>query len=498
MKKIILGMGMIAILSKLTGFGRDLALSYFYGVSEITDAYLVAISIPTVIFNFIGLGLLASYMPMYNHIKKIEGQQGAFNFTTNFLNFLMLTCTIIYFLGLIFTVQVVKIFASGFEGELLLKTVFFTRICLSAIYASILVNIFSGFLQNNNVFYLTALVGVPTNIIYIIGTYIAHENGDIFLPIMSVIAIFSQFFLLIYPIKKTNYKYSFKLDMKDSHLKEIIILSIPTIIGSSLEQINYLIDKTIASKIMIGGITIINYANRLNIAIISLFVSSIFAVFFPKISSLVAEKKIEEMKKIVKETTVYIFIISIPIVFGILILSNEIVNFIFVRGSFSNEMGQLTSNTLFYYIIGFIPMAVRELIARIFYSFKDTKTPVINSSIGIVLNIVLNITLSKYMGITGIALATSISLTTTTILLTINLSRKYGDFYFKDIIITFFKILFSSICMCLIILIIKNKGTLPKNINLFCSILAGGIFYIISILFLNIKEIKEIKKFILK
>ena len=69
MKKTALLLMIITVLSKLVGFARDLTLSYFYGASSITDAYLISITIPSVIFGFIGIGIATGYIPMYSHFS---------------------------------------------------------------------------------------------------------------------------------------------------------------------------------------------------------------------------------------------------------------------------------------------------------------------------------------------------------------------------------------------------------------------------------------------
>ena len=70
MKKIIFSIGIITLISKLTGFLRDLALSYYFGASEITDAYLIATSIPGTIFNLVGMGLISAYIPICSHLRE--------------------------------------------------------------------------------------------------------------------------------------------------------------------------------------------------------------------------------------------------------------------------------------------------------------------------------------------------------------------------------------------------------------------------------------------
>lgn len=70
MRKVFFGMGLIAIIAKISGFARELVLSYFFGASAITDAYIIALTIPTVIFNFVGVGFNSGYIPIYSMIKK--------------------------------------------------------------------------------------------------------------------------------------------------------------------------------------------------------------------------------------------------------------------------------------------------------------------------------------------------------------------------------------------------------------------------------------------
>lgn len=495
MKKVIFSIGILTLIAKLTGFGREMALSYFFGASEVTDAYLIAVTIPTVIFNFIGLGLSSSYIPMYNLIKEKEGEERAFHFTNNFLNVLLFFCTIIYILGLIFTPSLIRIFASGFQGYVLELAIKYTKICFIGIYITVTVSVFSGFLQVNEKFYSVSLISVPMNIIYILGTYYASIKGDIYLPIISVIAIISQFSLLVFPIKKLKYRYKFFIDLKDSNLKRILFLSIPTIIGGSLDQINILVDKTISSKITIGGISVLNYAGKLNIAIIGLFISTIIVVLYPKISLFVVEGRYDSLKNSLKKTISGIILISVPLMFGILIFSYELIEIVFGRGAFSQENIQLTAQVLFYYTLGFLAIALRELITRVFYSLRDTKTPVFNSGVGIFLNIILNVILSRYLGLQGIALATSISAIITTILLGMRLERKYHLAIFEGVSLLFLKVFICSVGMAIIVFFIKYYFSSYSTYTLLIvSGITGVLSYVVFLLFSNIEEVNEILK----
>lgn len=74
---------------------------------------------------------------------------------------------------------------------------------------------------------------------------------------------------------------------------------------------------------------------------------------------------------------------------------------------------------------------MRLMLNRVFYSFHDTKTPMINGAMAVMLNVVLNLLFIKSMGHNGLALATSIAAIFTTFLLFIDLRKKTRPHRFK-------------------------------------------------------------------
>ena len=114
-----------------------------------------------------------------------------------------------------------------------------------------------------------------------------------------------------------------------------------------------------------------------------------------------------------------------------MIFSEELVGLLFGRGAFTSETIEMTGNALFYYSIGMIAFGLRDILSRVYYALQDTKTPTIKDTVAVVLNIVLNIILSKYLGIGGLALATSISVIVGTGLLFITLKGKIRGYDVK-------------------------------------------------------------------
>ncbi len=491
MKKTALLLMFITILSKILGFVRDIALSYFYGASYISDAYLISITIPMVIFSFIGIGIATGYIPMYSKIEQSHGVSEGNRYTNNLINIILLICIVIFVFGQIFTVQIVKIFASGFKGETLLLAIKFTRISLVGIYFTGIGYVFSGFLQLKNNYIIPALIGFPFNIFIILSIFLSFKTNILILSIGSVIAIASQVPILIFYMYKNGYKYRFILNMKDKYIKNMIYIALPVIVGASVNQINVLIDRTLASSIAVGGISALNYANKLNGFVQGLFVISIATVMYPMISKMVAEKNILGLKNSVSEAISSINLLVIPATIGSMIFAQPIVKLLFGRGAFDDAAISMTSTALFFYSIGMLGFGLREILSRAFYSMQDTKTPMINATIAVVINIVLNIILSRYLGIAGLALATSISATICTGLLFISLRKKIGSFGMKNITISFVKILISSLGMGIVSKISFDilLSYVGDNLSLVIAVSIGALTYGLLIYVMKVEEV---------
>ena len=76
--------------------------------------------------------------------------------------------------------------------------------------------------------------------------------------------------------------------------------------------------------------------------------------------------------------------------------------------------------------------ATRSNLVKVYYAFQDSKTPMINGMLAIVLNIILSITLSKFIGVAGVALATSISMLFVTALLFVGVKKYLPSFTLRE------------------------------------------------------------------
>ena len=283
-----------------------------------------------------------------------------------------------------------------------------------------LICIFQAYHAQNE-FTIPAAIGFPSASILIFIFFISKIYYTWACNVSLLSDIFKQ-----HPIpfsKRNGFKYKFIFDLKDETIIKLGMLVIPVILGMSVQQLNSLVDKMLASGLAEGSISALNFANRLNGFVYGVFTHNTAVVLYPILSKFAVEDRLDALKEAIIKTTNVVLLIVIPITVGSIVLREPIVRVLFEWGQFDERAVQMTASALLYYSIVMVAFGLRDLYNRIFYSIQDTKTPMLNGIYAVIINIVLNLILVRFMANNGLALATSISGIITTLFI-INKLRK--------------------------------------------------------------------------
>ncbi|MDU6552960.1 murein biosynthesis integral membrane protein MurJ [Finegoldia magna] len=499
MEKIGIVLILIQIISKIFGFAREMVLSYFYGTSTISDAYLVAFTIPSILFSLIGAGITAGYIPTYTKIRKIDGNDKAELFTSNLTNIILLFTLGLAVIISIFPGLFVKLIASGFQGEQLELAVYFTRISIWSIVFLGATTILIPYLNIKDSFYVSSAIGIPLNIGLISGIILSYYFSKFYLAFGITLGYLLQIILLIPVLKRNEYTHRFFIDFKDRYIKDIMLLATPLVVGSCASQLNVIIDRTIASFLPTGSISALNYSNRLNGFIQGVLLAPLITLLYPKISEFAVNNDHKKLARYFYEAISIMTLMVLPLMIGGMYLSKEITGVLFLRGAFDESALAITSSAVLFYLIGIIGIAYREVQFRVYYSYGDTKTPVKNSIIAVFINIVLNLILSRFMGASGLALATSISSIVAAILLQRNIKQYINDNEIKENCIrNVSKIFISGILMLMMLILFRNIYPPRINIlNLMIQAIIGALTYLVVLKILRVDELKVIEEMII-
>lgn len=487
------------LLSKILGFGREISLTYIYGADVVADAYIIAMNIPLILFEIIGSALCTAFIPLYCSVEKNNGKESALKFSNNICNIFMILSIVLAILGVIFSEQLVKLFAMDFTGEKLKIASDFTKVMVFGVIFIGFSNILTCWLQIKEEFVMPALISIPYNIIIIISIFVSSKMGLKILAFGSILAMISQFIFLLPSSFKNQFRYKPYINIKDENIKKMILMIIPVFIGVGASQINVAVDKNLASTMGDGIITILNSASKLNDFIKGIFVMSVTSIIYPILSKLSSNGDMERFKEIIKNSINIVVILILPITIGTIVLAEPIVRIVFERGQFNSSATKLTSVALIFYSAGLLSYGIRMVFDKVFYAIGDTKTPMINGIIVVTMNIFLDLILMNIMGYSGLPLATSISGVIGVILLFKSLNKNMGYFYQDKIIKTMLKCMTSSVIMGIATHFTYSYlhkylgiGVFQDIISLGISVIVGILVYAILSFVLKIEEVYSV------
>lgn len=483
-------------LSKITGFIREMVLAYYYGASAITDAYITATTVATIIIGGITSSTALAYIPRATAARVLN--QDVSRMTSNLMTVCGILIMIISGIAMIFSRELTWLFAMGFDEQTLNLAAGMVFLILPFCFVYAVNNIAVGYLQSINSFWFIGASAILANIVLISSIAVSNKHANIlalgFACSWIVPAIWAYFVT-----RKRGLRYSLVLDIKDETLRAIIISSVPIFLGQLVLQLNTLVDRNFASILGTGIISAMQYANKLNQLFITLFVVSVATILFPRFSEQAAKGDIDEFKITASKSLNVVLLFVMPVVAGVIILAQPIVELAFMRGEFDLTAATITARILLIYSFGMFGLSFAEILNREFYALKDTKSPVICSVVSIITNIILNFILVRRFGYIGLATATSVAATVLAVLLFMVLRRKIGPIGIGHLLINFVKMVVAVIVMAVVVFNLNSflvsalgTGTMDRLITLIADVLAGAGLYFVLVYILKVKEALEL------
>lgn len=490
------------VLSKILGLIRDRMLASFFGAGQILDSYFASFRIPDLIFNTLILGALASaFVPIFVKLNK-KDRKHAIRVSNSILNIIVSFLAIIALIVIIKADFFVKLLVPGFNAFQLALTIKLTRVMLVSIVIFGASNIMSSLLNSYKSYFYYSLAPVMYNIGIIIGIILSRFYGYIYLAYGVVFGALLHFIIQFFAVLKKGWHYSLIFNLKDKYVKKIFKLMLPRTFGLAVTQINQIVITMIASGLVTGSIAVFYFGMNLQSFIVSIFGISIAIAIFPVLSEHASVDRNEFQNHLIKNIKRIIFFV-VPISVLMVLLRAQIVRIVLGTGSFDWQDTYYTAQVLGYFSVSLIFQCLIPIIARAFYALENTKIPVITSVIGFIINIILALVLSSYMGIEGIAIAFSVSCIINLSLLFIILNKKFCRMKGHRLGVFIFKVLFNSLIMGLIVYIARYFLSLgvdmTKFIGIFLqfsiSVIIGAIVYFVLSLILKIPEADVLKRY---
>ncbi len=495
-----------SFLAKLFGLFRERLIAHNFGASASSDIYYAAFRLPDLIFNTLVLGALTSaFIPVFQKVWFKDEKRGLI-LANSVLNFFLLFIGLLVIVALVYSPQIMPLITPGFSDWQLEQVVSLSRIMLLAVIFFVVSNIVGGILNSFKRFFSFSLAASFYNIGIIIGILFFYPAwGLTGLAYGVLLGAILHLVVQLPEVFKNGWRYQLTLKF-DKDFRQIIKLMLPRTIGLAASQINLVVITMIASTLAVGSIAVFNLANNLQSLPISLFAVSLAVAVFPTFTQAVSERNHQLFADNFSVSFRRILFLLIPVSVLVVILRAQIVRVILGSGAFGWQDTLNTAQALGFFAISMFAQGLIPLLARGFYAYQDTKTPMSISIFSICLNIALSWYLAGSFGVLGLALAFSISSIINMLLLYIML-----NFYIKTIdngkiFNSLFKIIVNSFLAGSVsygaLHLLSHWVDMHTFIGIFTQGTVAGLLGLIAYIFLGIvfrlDELEIVKKWLKK
>ena len=417
--KSIATFGGFTLLSRITGFFRDMVLANFLGAGMASDAFFVAFKLPNLFRSLFAEGAFTTaFVPMVSQKLVCEDKKRAILFASKAISVLAVFVGVFVLIVEIFMPWVIAVLAPGFVNDAgkVELAVQLSRITFPFLLFISIVSFQSGILNSLNKFAAPAAAPVILNLMMIASVFIfvpfspTAAHGIAFgITTAGFIEILWLMFFLKCQDVSIKPQTDIKAILKDCEIRTLFKRIAPGVLGAGIYQINMVVDTILVSLVGTGAISWLYYANRLQQLPLGVVGAAISVALLPILSKHIKAGELNDAKNVQNKAFEYGALLSLPAAVALVVLAEPIINILFQHGKFGYEQTVMTSKAVVAYALGLPAYVLVKAVAPNFFARGDTKTPVKYSMVVLITNLLFAVVLMQFFGHVGIASATTIA-----------------------------------------------------------------------------------------
>lgn len=493
--------------AKVISLVQTYIIARTFGVSSEWDAYVVANSIPELIFTLIAGGALSfAFIPIFAGFLAQGDTAKAWKTATHVINTLFVLALIVSAVAFVIAPWLVSsVIATGFTPEAQAQTVSLMRVLLLGTLIFCISGIWMGILQSFNNFLLPALAPILYNVGLLIGVIALVPRFGVFgVAYGAVIGAGLHLLIQLPGMLRVKAKWWAELGLSDPTLWRILRLMLPALGGLAVNSLNWLVMNNLASRLSEGSVSALSWGWRLMQIPETLIGTAVGTVMFPTLAALSAVEDARGKRETLAGAIRFILIATIPASAALLVLGRPLLALL-EGGAFDASATEFVYSTLQFFTLGLVVQSVLEVAARAFYADKNTLIPFITSSIGAAVTIAGAYLLSAGIGVGGLALAYSLGITIEVSINLLLLRRRWQGIEENSLFVTAFKAVAASLVMAAVIIGIgalwsalglTGRGSLLLIAQIGVQGALGVIAFLVSAWLLRMKELDELTRLI--
>jgi putative peptidoglycan lipid II flippase len=406
---LILLVGNLA--SRVLGWLRLAVIGAQFGAGRELDAYFAAFRIPDTIFQLVVAGtLFTAFIPVFVSYRARGEEAEAWRVASSVINLVVLALALLSLVMALFAPVFVPIVAPGFDAPTTELTVRMTRLMLLSPFFIGLGAVVSAILNGYDEFAVPTIAPLVYNLAIIAAAvFLAPILGVEALAIGVAVGALGHLLVQLPKLLRLSGRYDLTLNLRHPGVIEVSKLMAPRTIGLAATQANFVISTVLASVLPAGSVTAYNYAFQLSQVPVAVVGVSVAVALFPTLSHVAALGQVDEVRRQVATSLRIMFFLAAPLTAVLIVLREPTTAVFYQYGAFGSSSTTETANALMFFSLALFAHSWVQVVARAFYAMHDSVTPVIWAVVAVGLNVLLMLWLVGPMGVSGLALALSLS-----------------------------------------------------------------------------------------
>ncbi|HKK08913.1 MAG TPA: murein biosynthesis integral membrane protein MurJ [Gemmatimonadota bacterium] len=364
------------LVSRITGFARDVAIAAFFGTGIAADAYNAALRIPNTLRNLLGEGTLsASFVPVYSAMLE-EDPEAADRLARNVLGVVLAVAALLSAGGVLLAPWLTRVLVPDWSGDAARLTTSLVRILFPMAGVMIVGAWALGVLNTHRRFFLPFVAPAAWNLAQIGGLAVGSALG--WSPLVHVLAWSTlvgsglQVGVQLPAVVRLLGRVRPRLETGWEPLRRVVRNALPVIGSQGIFQISSLVDLVLASFVAHGALAGIYYAQRLAYLPLSLVGVSVATASLPEMSR---DTRSHVLRRRLRVGFLQVLYLTFPSALAFLLFGNLIVGVLFERAAFGAGSAALVTGILIAFALGLVATSSVKLFASGFHALQDTKTP---------------------------------------------------------------------------------------------------------------------------
>ncbi|WP_317056751.1 murein biosynthesis integral membrane protein MurJ [Roseovarius rhodophyticola] len=424
----ILTVGGWTMLSRLLGFVRDVIIANLLGPGVLMDAYVAAFRLPNMFRRFFAEGAFnAAFVPMF--AKRLEGGEDATGFASLALSGLSLVLLALTGLAMVFMPALVYATAEGFYGDARFDiTVDFARITFPYIFFISLAALLSGVLNASGRFAAAAAAPVLLNVMLIAAMSFAWFMGgkvaDALIWAIPFAGV-AQLALVWHATDRAGLRIRPQRPRWTPEMAQLVRVAVPAALAGGVVQINLLVGQLVASNTE-KAVSWLYAADRLYQLPLGVVGIAVGIVLLPDLARRLQADDQDGARGAYSRAGELSLALTIPASVALMIVPLPLVSVLFERGAFGTDDTAATATAVAIYGLGLPAFVMQKIQQPLFFAREDTRRPFHYAVVAMVVNAVLAVGLSFYIGWVAAAIATTVAAWIMVLLLHLG-ARQFGE-----------------------------------------------------------------------